>query len=67
MKFTNVSPRGDLDLAGHGEVKFGETISVPDDLGLLLAEQPENWEPDKSTKAALAALVPAEPVDEVAP
>jgi len=66
MKFTNVSPRGDLDLAGFGEVKFGETITVADELGIMLAEQPENWEPDKSTKAALAALVPAEPVEEVA-
>lgn len=45
MKFKNVSPRGDLELAATGDVVLaGESVEVDDDLGALLADQPENWE-----------------------
>ena len=40
MKFRNVSPLGDLSIAGVGEVAAGAEFDGPDDL----AEQTENFE-----------------------
>lgn len=52
MKVKNVSSLGDLEVPALGGrvVKAGEVVEVPDDLGVRLLEQPDNWTPGKETK-----------------
>lgn len=52
MKFTNVSPLGDLDITGVGHVAAGAQFDGPDDL----AGQAENFAP-----ADPAPVAPATP------
>ena len=47
MRFRNVSPLGDLFIAGVGEVMAGAEFDGPDDL----AEQTENFEPVQTPAA----------------
>ena len=60
MRFTNVSPRGDLELEDVGIVEHGETFDVPAHLATLYLAQPENFAHDASAdsdddRAALAS------------
>ena len=44
MRFKNVSPLGDLDVVGVGQVGAGDEFVATGDLAESLLKQPENFE-----------------------
>jgi hypothetical protein len=52
MEIRYVGPFDLIEIADTGdEVAQGATVTVPDDLGARLCEQPDNWQPVKGAKA----------------
>ena len=43
MKFTNVSPSGDLLIPGLGVIQAGQTVEVSGALAEQFSAQPDNW------------------------
>lgn len=56
-KIKNVSPFGDLYVPALGfEIKFGETVDVPDEIASSLLEQPFNWQAGDGKKQSEPVL-----------
>jgi hypothetical protein len=51
LKIKNVCPLGDLYVPELGiEIKFNETVEVPDDMAVRMLEAPFNWASGDSKK-----------------
>ena len=52
-KIKNVCPLGDLYVPELGiEIKFGETVEVPDEMAARMLEAPFNWSSGDSKKTS---------------
>jgi hypothetical protein len=64
-KIKNVCPLGDLYVPELGlEIKFGETVEVPDELAARMIEAPFNWISGDSKKSSPEPVATAETQEE---
>jgi len=64
-KIKNVCPLGDLYVPELGlEIKFGETVEVPDELAARMIEAPFNWSSGDSKKSSPEPVATTETQEE---